>query len=62
MGNLLRSYLGLDKEPEPEPEKKTEEKPKPDPKLERTSKFTRPKKGKKGSKRYQPKEVEERGD
>ena len=47
MGNILRSYLGLDKEPEPEPEKKTEEKPKPDPKLERTSKFTRPKKGKK---------------
>ena len=53
MGNLLRSYLGLDKDPEPEP--------KPDPKLERTSKFTRPKKGEKGSKRYQPKEVEDGG-
>ena len=36
MANLLRSYLGLDKEPEPEP--------KPDPRLERTSKFVRPKK------------------
>ena len=34
MTNLLRSYLGLDKEPEPES--------KPDPRLERTAKFARP--------------------
>ena len=54
MTNLLRSYLGLDKEPE----KKTEEKPKPDPRLDKTSKFVRPEMRKKGSKRYQPKEVE----
>tara|TARA_R100000664_G_C2703590_1_gene103042 strand:+ start:572 stop:745 length:174 start_codon:yes stop_codon:yes gene_type:complete len=53
MPNLLRSYLGLDKEPEPEPEKKTEEKPKPDPRLLKTSKFVRPRKVK-----PEPEEVE----
>ena len=56
MTNLLRSYLGLDKEPESEPESK------PDPRLEKTVEFVRPKKKeKKVSERYEPKEVEEDG-
>ena len=45
MTNLLRSYLGFDKEPES----------KSDPRLEKISKFVRPKK------RYVPKEVEDGG-
>ena len=53
MTNLLRSYLGLDKEPEEEPEEKTQEKPKPDHRLLKTSKFVRPKKAE-----PEPEEVE----
>ena len=45
MTNLLRSYLGLDKEPES----------KPDPRLEKTVKFTRPTKKEKADSRLEKK-------
>jgi len=46
MVNIARALFGLDKKPEPveEPEEKTQEKFKSDPRLEKKSKFVRPKK------------------
>tara|TARA_R110002020_G_scaffold473063_1_gene701818 strand:+ start:5238 stop:5408 length:171 start_codon:yes stop_codon:yes gene_type:complete len=52
MVNIARTLFGFDKKPEPVEEKS-------DPRLEKKSKFVRPKKKeKKVSERYEPKEVE----